>query len=212
MSRAILITFILCLAATASAQLAEGDENAVSRLLQKRLGMPRGEADAALLEHVRKHSGGAAGAITKARVRQALKALASDAEARCAVWLDEGEWWPGTTPTAQSQTRTALLRWGQLDVVLGRTVQDLVPEPPADATPSAFERLTGTADPGQPARDARIGERDGRLQVLAPALLLRVQTGRFPDWTSASERAALQRHLSRVDVLEIARHLAGAPP
>lgn len=189
--KSLFVAFILCLALSASAQPAE--EGAVARLVRLR-------SPAAALE-----------GLTRAQLRAALGSVAGPHETRLALWLDDGTWIAGTSQAEKQAAVKAILRHGRLKDALLRASHDLVPEPTGES-PSDFERMLGVTDDTEAARQSW-REQTGALQAtLAPALGERVQTGTWPPWITTEQRTALQRHLSRVDALEVARHLGGPPP
>ena len=212
--KSLFVAFILCLVATASAQIKPGSTGLQVRLLRRTLTPDRPDTDPAdgllvAATRIRARGLGHAGPLSKDGQRAVLLADVGEKPTRVAVWLDEAEWTVGTTPAEKVATSTALLDHDPLETVCLRAAHDILGPPPA--RPSRFRVLSGEADAVE-ALQARQSASNALQGALAVALRVRVESGTWPANLPASQRDTLQTRLGALDVMEIAVRLSGPPP
>ena len=199
------IAFILCLAATASAQVKIGDVGLRIRLLRDVLGLSVvgaevdvRPADAALIAELAKNGGN-----TAANVR-VLLARAGDGAVRAASWLDDGAWPPGTTVAQKSATVAALLDADAMTGVLQAAISSLLPAVTAKRA-SPLRAMTG--EPDEAALAAQHQARAALATILWAtfpiALRVKCETGAFPPTLTAAQKVALVAALRTIDVRPI---------
>ena len=178
--------------------IAVGDDGVTIRLLRQALDRPDEAIDAETLAAAKVAAGLPPSAqLTREHVRTLLVARVGAPATRTAIWLDDGEWLPGTKPAEKAATVTALLDRAQLDVIVVRAANALHPYP---ARPSEFRRATGDAEPVDTQRE----QREATKAFLALVLRVRVETGAWPPMLSTEQRQALVQALRGLDVRGIA--------
>ena len=213
MRYAVFIAFILCFAATASAQVKIGDDGLRVRLLRDVLGLSSvgaevvGPVDAALVAAVAKDGGN-----TAANVRTLL-ARAGDGAVRAATWLDDGAWLTGTTAAQKATTIASLLDADSMTDVLQRAIDPSLP-PVTARRGSPLRAMTGEPDDAALAaqHQARAAVATALWATFPIALRVRIETGAWPPTLTAAQIAALVAALRTIDVRALMPIIGFAPP